>query len=721
MSKPHKTERGRCLACGSEIKEHMYQARAADEAHTSIWSCDNCPVDASRVSTSIPRQSPHTSFPRRLHVRVPSNEKCPSHRSSVKVSCLEVSLADVPHSFVGVERKQNIRVPCIVPGEGPLAHYRAHYLKSGAYQGNVIRLGGSESLSPRCAIQIVYTYGQQDQPDGCEEVDGTVSEVELGAELKAYFYHRVIAGHHNYTLSIPMGQVRWPYVRDTLMLMQCLGIHWPGILGFVTRDKLGSINNLSPRAWDSKRIQKRGAVYTPKVDGERVYVLVYGGVAHVFSRGGKYSHIGLRVVERPIDGGLVVVVDAENTVSHGLVFIDMLTDSNGKAAPRERDIKWSLEEFRKLTSRSGGMIVSMKPYTDSLVEAERISSMSLYPTDGIVGIWPGTTTSRKIKSIKSIELELLEDMSLATSDGDVVVKGVDVPRGTVKGDILEVRFKLNRDGSSIRALPLFKRTDKLKANSTSAVSAVLSSFSTVKKDDETRRRGALMWCESLKQHLFKKMLDLKGSKKIVLDIGTGTGQSLDVLSSERGVSYILVEPDEGRCKSLQRRTGVKKVVSDPRDLMFEVRALKLGIRTYAVANMELCAITSDEDLMRVLKEEVAFVTATFSAHFVVQELYYICTYWSLPMVGCLYAYDEVEVGECLVNTLGVKMKRISPVTCEVKWGGDHVYTEPYVTTLEYRSFCTPVKAIEILQPPNRDLDRDVWDICSKVYVVENLT
>ncbi|KAH9875771.1 hypothetical protein IAQ61_003235 [Plenodomus lingam] len=84
-------------------------------------------------------------------------------------------------------------------------------------------------------------------------------------------------------------------------------------------------------------------------------------------------------------------------------------------------------------------------------------------------------------------------------------------------------LKLCSNGKDVITKPIFKRVDKVKANGTSAVMAVLSSFSLVRRDDETRRREVLMWCDSLKQHLIKLALERKGSRKVVIDVGTGTG------------------------------------------------------------------------------------------------------------------------------------------------------------------------------------------------------
>lgn len=708
------------MACGSEIKERVYQMRAADEAHTSVWSCDMCPLDPSRISFSKPRRSTMESYPRKIHARVPSDPKHASTRPSKDSSFLELHVPLVLSASSSSRASKNGRRPCTVPDGKYACPSRAYFCESGLYANEIVREVGSDVLSPSCSVKHVLRYHVEDESAlGSWEIDGLVYPLDLPYGLKGHFYERKEGERRMCTVVVPMESKGWSSAGETFRAVCFAALLWPGIAGFLGKDHLATINNLSPRAWDSKRIQKKGAIYTPKVDGERVYAVVFPGVMHVFSKSRGYPHIGYKPLGTWVKGRQPVVIDAENTVSHGIIFIDMLTDSKGRPSPRERDYRWSLEEFRKLGREAGGVPVRLKPYTHSLLEAEKMSALSPYPTDGVIALWPSTTTSRKMKLEKSIELTVTRDGALCTSDGDEVFENVSIPEGTKEGDIMEVRFKLCPGGKDVMAKPIFKRVDKASANSTSAVMAVLSSFGSVRRDDETRRREVLMWCESVKHYLVKSALAKRGSRKVVLDVGTGTGQSLDVLSPNRGVSYLLVEPSAERCEMLKRRTGVRKAITDPREVMSAIRPLKSGAQTYVIANMELSQIVSEEELMKFIKDEVAFVSATFSAHFVVSELYDICSYWQMPMVGCTYMYDNVDVGGSLVDALGVSMKRVSDTACAVRWGRDEEYAEPYTTVQEYQPFCAVTRAIDIVPPPNKESDEDAWDICSKVYLLEN--
>ena len=96
-----------------------------------------------------------------------------------------------------------------------------------------------------------------------------------------------------------------------------------------------------------------------------------------------------------------------------------------------------------------------------------------------------------MKLEESIALSVGQEGSLSTSDGDVALESADIPTGVKVGDIVEVRMKLKGNGRDMDAKPFFRRVDKAYANSTSAVSAVLSYFGCVNRDNETRRREVL--------------------------------------------------------------------------------------------------------------------------------------------------------------------------------------------------------------------------------------
>lgn len=708
-----------CRACGSQITQKLYQMRSADEASTPTWSCDSCPLDESRVRFSDPGVHRHASYPRVSHNKSASE---PTYTCSAPVrSYLYVELAlsgPLPSTSSDHKAFDNIRYRCSVLDQNVGRKVPAHRYVAGAHAGCTITVKENSALSPKCRVMRAEVYGSDTLMDTSkEEKDGVVRAVTTAGGHEAYLYSTDVAEKRLHFAVLKIDGKGDAEVHTALMALHSVQQSWPDIRGFVSRDYLSTINNLSPRAWDSKRMQKRGATYSPKVDGERAYVLVYQGIAHMFSKGKGHYHVGWRVLRKRRSSPKPVVVDVENTLSYGCFFIDMLTDGHGDLSPKVRDYAWSVDEMVKLGKQLDIDFILFKPYYATLKEAEEACARSTYPTDGVVALWGGSTTARKMKQERSIELVLKNSGELATSDGDVVIREAPLPASAETGDVLEVRFKLAKDGKSVVSAPLFQRTDKSSANTTSAVCSVLESFSCVSKSDETRRRNVTMWCDSLKSSLVREAVRRCGDRKIIMDVGTGTGQSLDALTDDKGVSYILMEPDKDKCEWIRRRAGVSKVWSNPRDILSNIRHLKSGSQTYMVLCCTLNDLVSDEELMGFVHAEIGAVTATFSLHFVVAELYELSTYWSLPVVGCFYPYDGVQTGGSLIDTLGIKMEKVSETRCTVKWGRDERYTEPCTVLSECQVFSSVSKATDFLQAPGAELDREVFDVCNKVYVV----
>ena len=121
-----------------------------------------------------------------------------------------------------------------------------------------------------------------------------------------------------YATVIAVAHGGWAQARKAVRPLYTMRPEWSRIAGFVSRDFLSAANNLSPRAWDSKCVAKKDASYTPKIDGERVYTLVFRDIMHVFSKGKGYRQVGFTALGRQLEFDGHVVIDAENTVSYGI-------------------------------------------------------------------------------------------------------------------------------------------------------------------------------------------------------------------------------------------------------------------------------------------------------------------------------------------------------------------------------------------------------------------
>lgn len=709
-----------CKACGSTVRKINYQARAADEAHTTVWSCDNCPLNSRRISLSGPPTSAATSFPRVYHRRAVSTRDSRTHRRAGTTTCIEMYVPTVSYVSLTSARVENVRSAQPVRTEDYPVDMKGYMYREGEYAGKLIVHRSSETLCPHTSLVHTDTYDLPPVPaEYPYERDGFVSKGVYIDGTEYFLHSRLTERGYVHSVVIPLPSESFPSVRRGLMMAYSLLSVSMSMKWMVNTASSSHVHNLSPRAWDVLEADEGSHLFTEKIDGERCYVLAYDSCMYMFRKGGGYPMVGWRVLSKRTGLQKPVILDVENTITHGLFLIDMLTDSSGNPSPPGRTMTWVLSQFSAVRTSLAPLNVHVRRYHATQAEAERMSKSVPYLTDGIMAIRIDGTSAKKIKSEKAVELRLNSDMSLTTSDGDIVVKKYPDAHGVVPGDIVELKFRLSKTGKTIFSREAFRRFDKSDANSTSATLNILRSFRGVTKDEETRRRAVLMWCDSLRTRLMIDALEQKSPKSIVLDIGTGTGQSLDVLTPGKGVSYILVEPDASRVEMLKRRTGGAKILTEPRELLGHVKHLKSGSATYVILNCPLEDIIDDEEVSKLLSQEVRVATAVFSAQYVTAALYDLVNFWSIPVVGCMYPYDGVDVGESIVDALGVRMQRVSKDECTVQWGGDKVYTEPYTTSIEYKAFSTVFRASDIQDLPNREMDEDACEVCSKIFVIKS--
>lgn len=75
---------------------------------------------------------------------------------------------------------------------------------------------------------------------------------------------------------------------------------------------------------------------------------------------------------------------------------------------------------------------------------------------------------------------------------------------------------------------------------------------------------------------------------------------------------------------------------------------------------------------RIILSEIRCCVACFSAHFVVEELNILASRDRL-IVGCCYLYDDVQVGDSIIDVDGISMKRVEENKAAIKWGIDSIY------------------------------------------------
>lgn len=223
-----------------------------------------------------------------------------------------------------------------------------------------------------------------------------------------------------------------------------------------------------------------------------------------------------------------------------------------------------------------------------------------------------------MKPVKSIELEVTEttsvNISMKTSDGVDVFPPLSPPPLCVKGDIVEVRVTEIKLQSELDVHKLFVRVDKSKANNSRAVTQIIGSMRRPRaQGDENNRREALLWCNSLKSYINRLVKENNSKYVIVLDVGSGDGQSLDYIGpTSPKISRVFIEPDRDRYKRLYKCLRVRRPSARTKHLRSALLQLKSRKTKAVVTNCSLLVLREDHQLIQVLMPKVRAIVCTFS-------------------------------------------------------------------------------------------------------------
>lgn len=705
-----------CTACGSNLATIEYQARSADEATRTTTTCPNCPIDASRISTVyVTRDHPRgfngpTRLTRTLsttHDIVPVRRICRIHvDASTTVQGVNVQTKHIT-SPISAYRSKSL-------GDVDDMKNRIHYQVTGMLQGYCESVVATTRLGFGAYMEVVQVY----KPQGNEAFGIKVSQGKFGIissdnSNTTYMYassvtnKNVVIVQYDTVVDLPVAAKKVCELYATV----CVPKH---LSNYIERRFVKELANLCPRAWDVPAPPTKGYKFTSKPDGERMWLVSYGLFWYACETERDrpiikwmYNGNSAYPVQRP------VVCDTEYTIERGFIFIDSLTEVNGKQVPVIRDIDYAIDVFHQLKGINSIVPITLRQYFDSNDDAIKYSFTAPYPTDGTLGIRDGSTETVKIKDTKAVELLLSPDGSLLTSDGDTVAVISDYDPSYV-GKIVEVRLTASANDTYISVSDIFPRTNKTSPNSTQAVENILQSCVQFQSATDAERTMILKWCNTLCKSIVDRALSCNDTKHIVLDIGTGSGQSLDRFSFTESVSFIYVEPDERRAMSTARRARAK-LIKDPLELGSMLRSLKTRRLQQVVLNCTLADVLSNEELSDVLMAEIKCVTCTFSAQFVVEQLRVLRDKYNCKIFGCMYTYDDV-VNNVLVDSCGAVMKLIDEVTASVKWGNEE-YQEPATYDYDYYGLGTIVRGSDILSlPTGADADNPA-DVCKHVKVI----
>jgi hypothetical protein len=691
----HTTSKMNCKGCGCKLTLLEYQSRSADEAHSSVYRCPFCPLDITKFSNKI--RDPHVYLKSSKRVR----KKTPLMEHSVYKSSRILSVTSKDISVLQGHEILYARCHNCLDSESRL--FKSY--STGPWKDMAVHQGEIRDVGLNVQAILIHT-APSDSKSKDEYIDFEYTVVDG---------YNVILQDNRARFVCDVGIESDSVLLDTLFIAYTIGFAPVNLMHYLSPMLLGAMSNMNARAYDTTGAVDNEDKFSTKPDGERMWLL-HSGSTWLYCR-----RMDFEIRHWDIDSELVFaekssvspVVDVEFMYTLSPILIDVLQSADGSICPYDRNLEWIQSQMLLLQKNYQYLsLVHVREFFDTYKDACDYTRSVDYPTDGLVAISPNGTDMKKLKPFKSVELRFEEDGRLTTRDGKALFK-VTGQNVYSTGDIVEVRFSI-QDGA-FEVHETFHRPDKALANDDSAVQSVIASCA--KPDSDSVLRTMIWrWSNKLRFYLYSRANSFRPERNIILDIGSGSGQSTEAFTKLPGCSFILVEPDEIACQSLCKRIGIKDYHKDPRSVIGVVPQLTKGTRRYHVLNCRLETIMGDSATMLGLKGAVKCAISCFSAHYVSHIVDYLVSK-DIPFIGCYYSYEGIAPGESIIETSGIQMKRISHFKAEVKWGNDEPYEEPVVLPEEEPMEVTFIGALDVV-PIDTSLNEKIMQkVCSAVKIM----
>lgn len=688
----------KCQSCNSTLKVIEYQARSADEAQRIILRCPNCPLNVDDFCKD--RINIHIHLKRRHRII----ESTPTIDSSSGYTLNFVYCRTKVSNF-NIDKLDTYPVYATnyIDESG---HMFKHY-HDGEWRGKGVCILSKSQIAPNIKLvqmKVVDIYiipKKQYKISDCLLIDD-----------KEY----VITGD-NISLYFPIKDMS--NMSSMIEEMYLLGFDPLRLSDYISQTILQSVSNLTARAYDRYSVADYDHKFSVKPDGQRLWMTRIGS-SWLFSRRlDRHSICGWKIQDCNDQLNFVgPIIDIEFVVGFGCILIDVLMDEDGKITNHQRNLGTITRLFTHLQDIYPLLsMVHVRPFYDTYDETVQYGTHVSYPTDGIVAISNSGTDMFKIKIERSMELQLMQDGTLCTSDNNHLFSS-NYNQIYEPDSILELRFVLEDD--AIKINNIFRRSDKTKANDTKAVDNIIQSF--IKPSDDTAniiRTAVWRWSNNLRSSIYELAHKQLGDKHVILDIGTGAGQSLDSIISMENISFVFVEPDPLKCKQLMTRLKVHGYHKDPRSVIPVVSQLRKGNVRYHILNCTAAEIVNDEPTMHNLKHIVGCCVSSYSAQFVIGSLELLTSTFGINVIGCCYLYNDIDVGSSIINEYGLMMKRISDNDARVKWGTDTQYDEPALESDDISDAFVKIQGINLIGSASNDYDGIIRHICSHVWVLRS--
>ena len=721
------TSNNRCSACGGNFLVQYYQRRAADEPPDKVEFCPNCPLDSRRLSLTLStnnninlKSDKKISIPKRSSTVLPDTLYKSGSRTCILVEgaaanrCMQLAIKN----NLSKDVVTSITVP-VMRGSGK--GLTDLYTKS-IVEGEAHIISTSDIIAPFVSLQQidVYKLKQINKPNYQEYTAGY--EIRLPPiNFAEYTFLRISGSSEKVKLYILLPEELEKsndLSEEILFILEDILATYgteTSIKSFISPSIISSLYTQSAKAYDWPSAPETGYSYTWKPDGERFWYIKYGTV-WLFSRRLLSGSISGWNIESSVKTVTKVgpILDVEVMIGHDPILIDVLVLESGISTPPTRSLRYVLDTY--FSMENVGVPIYVRDYYNKESEVVKNKDSLTYPTDGIVGIQDGSMTIIKLKTTKSIELTLSENGDLLTIDEELVAtsKLQDLYE---PGSIIELRLTKERNNPEPRIDEIILRTDKTKANSYEVCKSILHTMSDM--PDTLERRRALVWCNTVRNKLYQIAASQSERGRMILDIGAGDGQAVSDYSSDPDITYMLLEPDNRKCKSLIRRLqgkGTSRLFIGAEHFAHVVASLTTGNLRYGVIQATLADILKQEHCIKILRGSTRYCITSFSISYIKNDVRRLALS-GLDIIGCGYFYDNMNYEGYLINECNVIMKQETKNESSVKWGSDKVYKEPIVYKRDFEDIFHVRNATELIPVFKSENVGLLNTISSNVYII----
>ena len=720
-----------CIACGRRMISVTYQARSADEPARHVRTCTLCPLNPSKLS------------PKSLTLVPDYGSSRPNSRRRRNAGC------SVAAEFIDSywEVRASFEVSFTELADGVTCSMETSKYKSVTCSTQTEGVRALVSCLVNISTSICHTPVEKFEV--CPGVTlARMGRHRVGAIPEDSVTYSVLSCKDVNLKSIVVdAEAETPNACS--VSMKVLGKKDPGIISFIRTvynaglcpDRLdkcwkyGGVRSLlclKPRAHDAGRAEDTEHVFTTKPDGQRCLVARLGSVWGYFTSDTEARLIGWSLPDAALEPlaepHVGAVLDAEMIVGRKPLFIDMLQQDDGAPAPTKRTILDAVALAKKLPLVEFG--VSFRDYFSASKEAEVYASRVEYPCDGLVAISVNGVEMKKLKNHRSVELTHVGGGKMASHEGVVVLLHETLSKFETNS-VVELRFTAEARKTSGRGTMVisckdaFERTDKTKANSTEACAEIFRVAAGMISGPTMARRLSMLWCNTIKSRMVKQAVWACQRRRVILDVGSGDGQSLgsyyEALGQPWSKSVAFIEVDHVRARSLARSLIAvrSKLVNGLEELLKSMSRLRNGDLDAVVCVADANEIGKHMDLLQEIKRTVGSVVSNFSASHVLPCVETLLL-TDLKVFGCAYMYDAALPDGTLVDTGDIVMRKVTDDEATVKWGGDKVYKEKPLHKSDLECYCSVRNALSIVplsaEAASSEVVSKCRHVCEKVHV-----